>query len=203
MRSGAVPFKFDLRDLITKAKRQVAGRVGDVTLTLPFVSIAVSPKDREKSLARELVIRLKDRRVLSAWECCDNCIDNSLKSLQDIRRILVDKQVELADVQDGPLFLIIEAMASGIRQFATFEELLRQPADTPAHPRFSEFRRPPDTRQAYFDGLEILRAHLSHCLEQVAIIAGMDIPQEGLIAHYVGAWQLEGYQTPVPDENEY
>jgi hypothetical protein len=53
-------------------RRQVANRLGDVTLNLPFVSFAVSPKDRERQVAREIVIRLKDRRVLSAWECCDD-----------------------------------------------------------------------------------------------------------------------------------
>lgn len=64
MRSGDIPFKFDITDLIAKARRQVKGRVGEITLTLPFVSMAISPKDKERAVARELVIRLKDRRVL-------------------------------------------------------------------------------------------------------------------------------------------
>lgn len=72
MRTGAIPFKFDMNDLLARAKRQLGGRLGNVTLNLPFVSIEVSPKDREKQVAREVVIRLKDRRVLSAWECCNN-----------------------------------------------------------------------------------------------------------------------------------
>jgi hypothetical protein len=69
MRSGNIPFKFDLADLLARARRQVSGNVGDVTLNLPFVSFAISPKDRESQIARELFIRLRDRRVLSAWEC--------------------------------------------------------------------------------------------------------------------------------------
>lgn len=196
MRSGAIPFKFDLTDLLARARRQVSGRLGDVTLNLPFVSIAVSPKDQERQVAREIVIRLRDRRVLSAWECCDNCIDNSLASLGEIRQTLVDKQVELAGLQDGPLFLLVDAMAAGIRQFMTYEELLRREEGAPPHPRFGEFHRPPDTRQAYFDALEVLRGHLSRCLGQVAAIAGMPAPTEGLIAHYQGPWQLEAYKEP-------
>lgn len=101
MRTGTIPFKFDVSSLITQA-RKVGSRVGNVTIKLPFVDIDVDPQDQERRIARELVIRLRDRRVLSAWECCDNCIDSALASLQEIRQTLVDKQVELSDLQDGP-----------------------------------------------------------------------------------------------------
>lgn len=192
MRTGAVPFKIDMSTLFARARRQV----GNVTLTLPFISIDVSPKDREREIARELVIRLKDRRVLSAWECCDGCIDRALTSLQKIRQTLVDKQVELSDVPDGPLYLLVDAMALGIRQFLTYEELLNRTDDAPPHPHFGEFYRPADTRQAYFDALELLRGHLSRCLGQIAVVAGMDAPSDGLIANYQGPWQLEAYIRP-------
>jgi hypothetical protein len=66
MRNGAIPFRSDLVELLARARRQVSGRIGDVTLNLPFVSISVSPKALERTTAREMVVRLKDRRVLSA-----------------------------------------------------------------------------------------------------------------------------------------
>ena len=81
MRSESIPFKFDMTELLARARRQVNTRLGNVTLNLPFLSIAVNPKDRERQVAREIVIRLKDRRVLSAWECCDDCINRALTSL--------------------------------------------------------------------------------------------------------------------------
>jgi hypothetical protein len=202
MRSGEIPFKFDMVELLARARRQVGGRLGDVTLNLPFISIAVSPKDRERVAAREIVIRLKDRRVFSAWECCDNCIDNALASLQRVRQILVDKQVELSDAQDGPLYLLIDAMLIGVRQFLTFEEFLNRSDDARPHPRLPDFHRPPDTRQAYFDGLEVLRGHLSRCLGQIATIAGMEVPKDGLIANYQGPWQIEAYvPLGLPDQS--
>lgn len=200
VRSGAIPLRFDLADLLSRARRQVSSHVGDVTLNLPFISIDVSPSNRERQVAQEVVIRLKDRRVLSAWECCDSCINHALASLQEIRRTLQDKQVELAGVQDGPLYLVVEAMLSGIRQFLTYEELLSRPDDRP-HPRFGEFHRPEDTRQAYFDALEILRGHLSRCLGQIAKVAGMEAPVEGLIANYQGPWPMDAYvdiSAPIP-----
>lgn len=195
MKTGAIPFQFDLTDLLAKARRQFAGRVGDVSFNLPFVSFSVSPKDREKQVAREIVIRLRDRRVLSAWECCDDCIDNALASLHEIRQTLVEKQVELSDAQDGPLYLLIDAMLVGIRQFMTYEELLRRRPDAPPHPRFEKYRLP-EQRQGYFDGLEMLRGHLSRCLGQIAAIAGMETPNEGLIANYLGPWEERAYLPP-------
>ena len=191
MRSGNFPFKFDMTDLLRAARRQFNKRVGNVTLSLPFISIAVTPKDRERQVAREILIRLKDRRVLSSWECCDDCIERALGSLQEIRKLLVDKQVELADCHDGPLYLLIDAMLSGIRQFLTFEETLKLDADTR-----SRAREPHDARQDYFDGLEMLRSHLSHCLGQVAIMARMKVPKESLISHYQDDWPSDLYLPP-------
>lgn len=194
MRSGKIPFKFDMRDLFSRARRQFSKHVGTVTLSLPYIlSISVNPKDPEKRAAREIVIRLKDRRVLSAWECCDDCIERALASLQEIRKVLVDKQVELSEYQDGALYLLIEAMLAGIRQFLTFEETLKLPDDVRER-RHS--REPFDRRQDYFDGLELLRNHLSHCLGQVAALAGMSAPQEGLLPHYQGPWPDEAYLLP-------
>jgi hypothetical protein len=196
MRSGAIPFKFNMGSLLTRARQQVKSRLGDVTLNLPFISIAVSPRDRECQVARELVIRLRDRRVLSAWECCDDCIEKALKSLSEIREVIVDKQVELAEFQDGPLYLLLEMMGLGIRQFMTFEELLRRDENAPPHPRFGKIYQPLDTRQAYFDALEVLRGHLSRCLGQIAAIAGMPALSQGVIGEYQGPWQLKAYDEP-------
>jgi hypothetical protein len=201
MRTGAILFKFDMANLLKRMWRNVNRRLGDVTLNLPFISVSVSPKNKERQVAKELVIRLKDRRVLSAWECCDDCIDNALASLQEIRSTLVDKQVELSDIQEGPLYLLIEMMAQGIRQFLTYEELLKRGDDTLPHPRFEDFHRPHDVRQAYFDALEMLRGHLSRCLGQIAAIAGMDMPTDGLIANYQGPWQVEAYVKPQLPQN--
>jgi hypothetical protein len=197
VRSGSIPFQFDIADVISRLRRAVGSRVGDVTLNLPFLSVAISPKDSERRLAREIVIRLKDRRVLSAWECCDDCIDQALKSLQEIRRTLVDRQVELSDLQDGPLYLLIDAMVLGIRQFLTYEQFLTMGNDLSADRVSADFRRPPYVRQNYFDALELLRGHLSRCLGQVAALAGMDAPADGIIANYRGPWQLEAYQPPA------
>jgi hypothetical protein len=202
MRAGNVPFRFDMTGLLSRAREKYMKHLGEVTLNLPFVSIAVNPQDKEKQIARELVIRLADRRVLSAWECCDNCIENALTSLREIRSTLVDKKVELADLQDGALYLLVDAMALGIRQFLTYEELLNRSNDAPPHPRFGEFRRSENVRQAYFDALEVLRGHLSRCLGQVAAIAGMDVPKEGLVKNYQGAWQLEAYEALQIEHDE-
>jgi hypothetical protein len=195
MRKESTPFQFDITDVLKRFRRIARSRIGGVTLSLPFISVGVSPKSREKQIARELVTRLKDRRVLNARECCDNCINEALTSLQEIRAHLVDKHVELSELQDGPLYLLIDAMLLGIRQFLTFEQRLTQRTVVPpGGARNSDFYRAPEIRQAYFDGLEILRGHLSRCLGQVAKLAGMNAPANGLIPNYQGAWQTEVYR---------
>ena len=206
MRSRAIPFKFDMSNLLAWARRQARSHLADatVTLNLPYLGsiggIRVAPKDREREAARELVVRLKDRRVLSAWECCDDCIDRALGSLQEIRQLLVAKQVELSDLSDGPLFQLMDAMAVGIRQFLTFEERMKPSEDGSRRARTPQFRSA-NVREAYFDALEVLRGHLSRCLGQVAVLARMEPLSEGLIANYQGPWPLDAYVPPaLPNE---
>ncbi|WP_336970362.1 hypothetical protein [Brevundimonas aurantiaca] len=184
----------NLSEVDLECERAASGRRGvRFSNPLPFISIAVSPKDREREVARELVIRLRDRRVLSSQECCNGCIDSALASLQEVRQILVEKQVALSDLQDGPLFLMIDMMRQGIRQFLTYTERLSDLGDDPTPGLPADFRRLPEARQAYFDALELLRGR---CLTQIAAIGGMEAPQEGLIVQYQNAWRVEAYVAP-------
>src|ERR1035437_8857926 len=121
---GNVPFKFDIQSIVARA-RKLPVAVDGITIHLPFVDVSVTPDNRERKIAREVVIRLADKRVLNAFECCDGCIKQALDSLQDIRQVLVDKQVELADNTDGALYLLIDSIRSSIRQFLTFEQRLK------------------------------------------------------------------------------
>lgn len=194
MTSVAFPLHFDVTQIIARTRRLVSAHVGEVTLNLPFVSVAVSPHDREKAAAREIVIRMRDHRVLNSRECCDNCIDASVASLQDIRRLLVDQQVGLSDLRDGPLFLLTDIMRQGIRQFLTYEEHLRAAPEDDRQGVLSDFRRDPAVREAYFAGLEQLRGHISRSLHEVRKIAGM--PEGEEVLDYATPWPLEQYVAP-------
>jgi hypothetical protein len=157
----------------------------------------VRPEDREKRVAREVVIRLSDRRVLNASECCNDCIDQALASLQEIRGLLVDQQVELADLTDGALYLLLDLMREGIRQFLTFEQQIGARDGSQRPP---ERHRERDVQQLYFAALEALRAHLHRCLIQVATIAEIEIPGIAEPMRYEPAWALEAYVRPALSE---
>lgn len=204
MRDLKPPFKFDFRSQINTARRKLNSRVGSVSINLPFLSFALNPDDMEKQIAREIVIRLADRRVLNAFECCDNCIDQALSSLQEIRCILVDKQVELSSIPDSPLYLLIELQVEAIRQFLTFEQRLKQIDSEIETTRtaLSDFRRASQIREQYFSALEMLRAHLHRCLFQLSKIAGIAIPKIADHMRYDEAWQLEAYKKPQLSEDE-
>lgn len=180
MRQSRPPFRFDLSALLGRLRRLPVA-VDGVSLSVPFLSVSISPNDIERRVAREVVIRLADRRVLNSFECCDDCIDRALTSLQEIRRLLVDKQVELSQRADSPLYLLLELMAEAIRQFFTFEQQLDRRAGS---------------QQAYFAALEMLRSHIHRVLLQVAKIADSDIPKIAQHMRYDEAWQLEAYEQP-------
>lgn len=190
------PIRFDFRAFLSTARRKLNTRVGDVTLNLPFLSINVNPDDLEQSVAREIIIRLADRRVLNAKECCDNCIDNALESLQGIRATLVDMQVRLTKATDGPLYLLTELMLGGIRQFITFTEDLKDAESNSKLIVPSDFRRPPESRETEFAALEVIRAHLYRCMSQVAKIADVGMPTISEGMRYDDAWQIEAHEEP-------
>lgn len=91
-------------------------------------------------------------------------------------------------------------MCSGIRQFLTFHERLEGASGRRPGDRSSEESLPVDRRQAYFDSLEVLRGHFARTLAQVAAIAGMEAPVNGMNAHYHGPWQEEAYHSKVSRE---
>lgn len=188
------PFRFNVSELLGKARRHAKKRVDGVTINLPFVSFSVRPDDLEQKVAREVVIRLADKRVLNAFECCDSCIEQALASLQDIRSLLVDKQVELSGQVDGILYLILELMLEGIRQFFTFEESLQ--TSNVQFPGELHTRSHRQDLQPYFAALEMLRGHLYRCLAQVAAVADTKIPKISAHMRYEDAWQLDAYQQP-------
>ena len=54
------------------------------------------------------------------------CIEKAIESFQDPRSKLVEKQVAMVKMTDSPIYLLVELMLEGIRQFLTFEQRLRQ-----------------------------------------------------------------------------
>ncbi len=187
-----MPLEFDISKTIKDARKFINKHVDGVEIQIPFLSFSVKPTDIEKKVARELLIRLPDKRILSANECCDDCIDNALSSLQEIRAILVNKQVDLADYHDGGLYLLVELMAEVIRQFLTYEESLKRNKFTQSNDR----HRTPEVCEAYFDALNRLRFHLHSCLTQIAKIAEMETPKIQSYLKSDDAWMLKIYLKP-------
>lgn len=190
------PFKFDVADVVRRL-RKLSVTVDGITISLPFIEVSVKRDRTERKVAREVVIRLADRRVLTSSECCDNCIDEALTSLQGIRQTIVDKQVELSDRNETALYVLLDSIRDSIRQFLTFEQRLDKGRKMDHRAMGdSSFRRTVQSRELYFAGLEMLRAHIHRTLLQVAKIADMEIP--GIVGHmrYDERWLLEAYMKP-------
>lgn len=171
--------RFDLRALLEKA-RKLPIEVDGISLNLPFLSVTLKPKPIEKKIAREIVIRLSDKRVLNSRECCDSCVKAACESLQEIRKLLVDKQVEMAHKTDSGLYLLSELILEAIRQFLTLTEA-------------SDWR---DPKREDIEALEALRAHIFRCLTQIALIADIQIPKISDGMRYDQVWDTEAYVAP-------
>jgi hypothetical protein len=202
MRDLPPPFRFDFRSLLKAWRRKLNTRIDGVSISLPFLSFKVNPTDLDQRVAREIMIRMANRRVLSASECCDGCIDQALASLQEIRGLLEQQQVALAQAMDSPLYLLLELQLESIRQFLTFEQRLnaKLPSAGIVLPDARDQHRAPDTRESYFAALEMLRAHLHRCLIQVAKIGDVTVPKLADSMRYDEAWQLAAYEKPVEIE---
>jgi hypothetical protein len=188
----ATDFRIDIRNWIAEARHKLNSRVEGVEINCPGITFCVKPNDPEQKAARETVVFLADRRVLKSKECCDHCIDRSLESLQKIREFLVQKQIELVYATDSPLYLMLEFSLEAIRQFLTHHERLEAAASRlPPGSELSDFRRPPDIRQDYFEALELLRGHLGQC---VAIIADVEVPK--VPDNLRDGWHLSSYVMP-------
>lgn len=174
-------FQIDLRRQLAEMRRKLNNRITGVEVNVPGFTFCLDPTDPEKKSAREIVIFLKDRRVLKSKECCDNCIDNSIASLLKIREFLVERQLQLGVLEfgaAGSLYLLTEFTLEAIRQFLTYhEQLERDSVGMESKSSVSDFRRPMDIRETYFEALNRLRSHLHQCTHQIRIIADIELPE--------------------------
>lgn len=132
--------------------------ISDITITLPFISFSVQATDIEKKIAREIIIRVRDKRVITSFQCCPSCTEYAIISLNEIRAILIDKQVELNNV-DSVLFLLIDFALDGIRNFMSNTENLKVSRHLETYKRL----------------LQELREHLLRVFDQVSKIAELSM----------------------------
>lgn len=174
----ASSFKFNISEFYMRAQKLPKPKVSDVNINLPFLRFKVRVSNNDKKIAKEVLIRLRDKRVLVAWECCDDCIKNALASIQEIRSLLVQKQVEIAD-EKSPLFQIFDLMLIGIRQFLTYSEELAK-------------RNKHVKKEELFGTLDILRGHLLRCIQEITKI-GKVSPQLTNRLEFNKIWSTEIY----------
>lgn len=187
MKNRKTNLKFDFQSILSKRVKQAKDSLDSITINLPFLSFSVKPKNKEKVVAKEIIIRLADKRVLNATECCDDCIKKALFSLQEIRNLLVEKQVELMDYTDTALYILIELILESIRQFFTYTDRNKIESDFDL-----KFKR----REIYFGALELLRSHIYRCLIQISKIASIKIPKIHNHMLYNEKWELVYYKEP-------
>jgi len=165
--------RIDVRGLKARARRWIKKRVTSGEINLGFITFQMETNDPERTGARELVIRLRDKRVFNASDCCDDCVKNSIESLQDVRQILVEAQVQLANLHEGQLFWLMDYVLVTLKAFLTWEE--RSRAGHPHGDNPDQHYRDRDRTDAYIRQLDVVRAHTRAAFAAFAAIAEMDL----------------------------
>jgi hypothetical protein len=176
--------KLDVSSIISRAKALPKAKVESISINIPFISVNLSCSDIEKKVAKEVLIRLRDKRVLDSRNCCDNCAKFQINSLLDIRELLVNKQVELAD-ENSALFLLFDFMLAGIRYFLNLTE------------RNDSFKRAGE----YRDTLDTLRDHLLRCINEIAKIGNVK-PRLLTQIEFDPAWDKEIYSISKEEKTQ-
>ncbi len=134
-----------------------------ISLSIPFgISIVIQPEKKESEIAKEVIIKLIDRRILNAKECCGSCIKKSLASLMEIKGQLIDIKVKLANKTDSALFYLIDYIIISINTFLDFIERYKIEDEE-------------QNKAIYFDALEKIRSHISQCMFEIAKIGKFKI----------------------------
>ncbi len=155
--------------------------VDSVSLSFPFgVSLNYKPKTSDIEIARDIVIKLIDRRVLNSKECCGNCINDSINSIKEIKSDLIGIKSKLLNNLDEPLYYLIDYIIAGINVFFDFME--RYSNDIEAN------------KEIYFSALETIRNHTTDCLHEISKIGNIKIDKK-LYAYRTNRneWDLKYY----------
>jgi len=149
------PRFIDLRD-----NQQI--EIDNIGLSFPFgINIAFKPTSEDSDIARKTVIKLTNRRVLNSKECCGNCINESVKSIKEIKSDLVEIQLELANRSKTPLFYYVDYINIAINSFLDFMERNSESVEL--------------NKDLYFNALEKIRNHIGKCLKEIANIGSIEI----------------------------
>jgi hypothetical protein len=88
--------KFDVSSYYKKAKAyKNSMKIEGVSINLPFITINVASDQNDKKIAREIIIRIRDKRVLNSKECCEGCIENSLNQFSKSDSSLLTNKLKL------------------------------------------------------------------------------------------------------------
>jgi len=137
----------------------------NISLSFPFlVSASFKFEKGIVDIAKETILSLIDRRILNAFECCANCINDALKSLKEIKLELISIKKQLKNNINSPLFYYIDYIVISINAFFDFMER-NNLIDS------EDFA----TKDIYFDALEMMRNHIAQCMFEIAKIGKMQI----------------------------
>ena len=177
--------RYSAKILVFDNRKNVA--LDSISLSFPFgVNIQIKPVESEIKIAREVIIKLIDRRILNAAECCAECIQRAIDSLKEIKADLIDIKCKLTDNINRPIYYFIDYIVLSINSFLDFIE--RYKIDM-------EMNRP-----TYFDALEKLRRHIAKCMVEISKIGECKIDTTHYAFKNNAEWIYDNYSVKTEKE---
>lgn len=193
------PMEFDFSQFFTPLNNLISRNLKGVSINILGITFSFDYSKDDEKIAKEILVFLADKRVLNSKECCDNCIKDSIESILDIRKFLVQKQIELIGYETQPLFLIVEFLLETVRQFLTHSEKIKK-SYAAAHSQKSDLIMHYGEKEAFFSALEIFRTHIHSCFVQIAKIAKINTPKIQFRLEAQNEWHTPIYKKlPKPN----
>jgi len=140
-------------------------KMESIGLTFPFgISTTLKPQQRDSEIAKEVIVKLIDRRILNSKECCASCIKQSVDSLKKIKSDLIGIKVRLSNRINEPLFYYVDYIVISINAFNDFIERYENDIE--------------QNKVYYFDALEKIRNHIANCMYEISKIGHYVISKE-------------------------
>ena len=152
--------KYSVR--IKTNNESIPTKIDSIGLSFPFgLNITYKPIDSIKEIAKVIIIKLIDRRILNSKECCGSCIEQSVLSLKEIKAVLINEKTKLIKQINTLLYYYVDYIIIAINTFFDFTE------------RYYEKKE--EYRGLYFDALEKIRNHVAKCMKEILKIAEYEI----------------------------
>lgn len=162
-----------------------------VALSLPGVEFQGTASPTDSRVVRQLFTALGADEFRLYWgriECCEACVDVSLRDLRSVESAVLEARVALGDDRIRASHALVEGLYNALKEFHRFRREF-----TPNAARNTPWGEVGNERSLYLDAMHALREHLIRVSRQLAVLIGETLPF-GNPSRLSGEWPHDRYE---------